>query len=301
VYTRLRPNTAIGRSASSPEAAHVQEFREFFYGKQTLLFFRNGCTALRQVALFFFFFAFVVAGNTFAAEPTETVIYSFLGPPDGAAPQASLVADAAGNLYGTAPGGGTGVNCCGIVFELSPPATVGGAWTETILHTFLEGNANDGRFPLGTLIFDKLGNLYGTSAEGGTAGFGSVFELSPPTTSGGDWTETILWGFASGSGGSQPSGKLVMDAKGNLYGTTAKGGGDPCGCGSVFELLTPKTSGEAWTHKVLYNFGTVAGDGVNIGPDLLLRDGILYGTTTANGGTVFQLVPKPGFWTETIL
>jgi uncharacterized repeat protein (TIGR03803 family) len=253
-------------------------------------------TALYQV-IFVFLVVLLVAGSALATAPTETVIYSFLGPPDGATLQGSLVADAAGNLYGTTVGGGVGISCCGIVFELSPPATVGGAWTETILYTFQE--SNDGRFPLSTLIFDKLGNLYGTTAEGGTGGFGTVFELSPPTTPGGAWTETILWGFASGSGGSAPSGKLVMDAKGNLYGTTAKGG--PCGCGNVFELLPPKTSGEPWTQKVLYNFGAVAGDGVNVGPDLLLRDGILYGTTTANGGTVFQLVPKPGFWTETTL
>jgi uncharacterized repeat protein (TIGR03803 family) len=203
--------------------------------------------ALGQVVSLFLA-VLVVGGNALAAAPTETVLYSFLGPPDGATLQGSLVADASGNLYGTT-GGGVSTTCCGTVFELSPPATAGGAWTETILHTFQE--SDDGQFPSGTLIFDKLGNLYGTTEKGGSAGLGSVFELSPPSTPGGAWTETILWGFPTASGGEEPSGKLVMDKNGNLYGTTAEGG-DPYGGGSAFELLAPKTAGEPWSYKVLY-------------------------------------------------
>src|ERR1700722_6700794 len=103
--------------------------------------------------------ALILAGNVFAATDTEKVIYPFLGPPDGATPQASLVADAAGNLYGTTFGGGVNFNAFGTVFELSPPAVTGGAWTETILHTF-QADAYDGQFPTGTLILDKKGNLY---------------------------------------------------------------------------------------------------------------------------------------------
>jgi len=91
----------------------------------------------------------IFAATAFAT--TEKVVYSFQSAPDGYWPQASLVADSAGNLYGTTEGGG---NNYGTVFELSPPATAGGAWTETILYSF-QGSGNDGAFPMGTLVFDK--------------------------------------------------------------------------------------------------------------------------------------------------
>jgi uncharacterized repeat protein (TIGR03803 family) len=245
------------------------------------------------------------AGAAFAA--TETVVYSFQGSPDGASPQASLVADSAGNLYGTTKLGGSSY---GTVFELSPPATSGGAWTESILYAF-QNAPNDGAFPIGTLVFDKQGNLYGTTQQGGLggAGTGTIFELTPPATTGGAWTETILWTFPPDLlKGYAPAGKLEMDAAGNLYGTTQFGGANvnACtACGVVFELIKPKTSGQSWSERVLYNFGTVANDGMTPAPDVLLRGGVLYGTTqsggTAKSGTIFQLTPKSGFWTETIL
>jgi uncharacterized repeat protein (TIGR03803 family) len=260
---------------------------------------RRSCANCRQIA-FLALAVSLLAGNAFAT--AEKVAYSFLGFSDGANPNGGLVADAAGNLYGTTVGGGTGK--AGTIFELSPPATAGGAWTETVLHDFQN---TDGQFPSGTLIFDKVGNLYGTTYRGGDRGIGSVFELSPPATAGGAWTETVLLGFPVGSVGANPSGKLTMDAQGNLYGTTSNGGNSRCsanGCGIVFELVAPTTSGGSWTEKVLYDFGA-ANDGVTPAPDLLLRNGILYGTTlrggSFNGGTVFELVRKPGLWTETIL
>jgi hypothetical protein len=161
----------------------------------------------------------ILAGSTFAT--TEKLVYTFLGSPDGVIPAGGLVADATGNLYGTTEYGGFENFCCGTVFELSPPATSGGAWTETILHTF---GSNEGSFPTGTLIFDKAGNLYGTTfGDAGTSYGGSVFELSPPTTPGGAWTETLLHIF-NGSDGDRPSGKLAIDAQGNIYGTTSNGG-----------------------------------------------------------------------------
>ncbi len=247
-----------------------------------------------------------VASTMYATTPTETVVYKFMGMPDGASPQGGLVADAAGNLYGTAAFGRFGA---GMVFELSPPATPGDPWTETDLYDF--SAANDGEFPGGTLIFDKLGNLYGTTEFGGVNNAGTVFELSPPSTPGGAWSESTLTAFApKGVDGTKPTGKLVMDVKGNLYGTTSAGGSNRCsalnGCGTVFELVAPTTSASAWKLKVLYNFlATSNSDGVTPGGDLLLRNGVLYGTTTLGGaadcGTVFKLTGKPGLWTETIL
>ena len=247
---------------------------------------------------------FIVASSMYATTPTERVIYKFQGMPDGASPQGGLVADAAGNLYGTVPFGRLGA---GMVFELSPPAIAGNPWIETDLDDF-GSVANDGNFPSGTLIFDKLGNLYGTTEAGGVNNAGTVFELSPPATTGGAWTETILSPLApKGADGSKPTGKLVMDTKGNLYGTTSAGGNNRCalhGCGTVFELAAPTISGTAWKLKVIYNFAAT-NDGATPAGDLLLRNGVLYGTTTlggaANCGTVFKLTSKPGLWTETIL
>ncbi|HET6180346.1 MAG TPA: choice-of-anchor tandem repeat GloVer-containing protein [Candidatus Sulfotelmatobacter sp.] len=239
-------------------------------------------------------------GTAFAT--TEKVVYSFQGTPDGDIPAATLVADSAGNLYGITNVGGSGQ---GTVFELSPPATAGGSWTEQILYAF-QNDSHDGVFPNGTLTFDKQGNLYGTTTQGGN-GVGAVFELSPPATSGGAWTETVLWSFPQqGLTGIYPSGKLEIDAAGNLYGTTQFGGVPKggCSCGVVFELVKPKTSGGSWNERVLHNFGSITGDGTYPRSDLLLRGGMLYGTAEAGGagsGAVFQLAPHTGLWTETIL
>lgn len=116
---------------------------------------------------------------------TESVLYAFAGSPnDGAIPEASLILDSAGSLYGTTASGGdnSGTGCynngCGTAFRLSPPSTLGGAWTEQVLHTFTGGN--DGGVPLANLILDDVGNLYGTTSEGGQLGNGAVFKLAPP-------------------------------------------------------------------------------------------------------------------------
>jgi uncharacterized repeat protein (TIGR03803 family) len=152
---------------------------------------------------------------------SEKVLYSFSGGSDGANPVGALVADKAGNLYGTTSQGGSS-NCtagCGIVFELTPPATRGGVWSETVLCRFTGGS--DGAAPESNLTFDAAGNLYGTTASGGGASHaGTVFELAPPSTQGGAWTETVLYSFAGGSDGKSPVAGLVFDAAGNLYGTT---------------------------------------------------------------------------------
>ncbi len=159
----------------------------------------------------------ILSSALFAAGPVEQMIYNFNLNNDGKQISNGLVADSAGNLYGVTARGGMGANTNGTIFELSPPATAGGPWTETVLYSF--GTAfGDGAYPNGTLIFDKLGNLYGTTTQGGSIGLGTVFELSPPATPGGSWTETVLYSYPdTNKNGWMPSGKLAFDPAGNLY------------------------------------------------------------------------------------
>jgi uncharacterized repeat protein (TIGR03803 family) len=170
---------------------------------------------------------------------TETVLYSF-DITTGEYPQAGLIFDAAGNLYGTTPNGGHGL---GVVFKLSPAS--GGGWTETALYTF---TGPDGMTPYSALVMDAAGNLYGTTIGGGTYGFGVIFKLEP--ASGGGWTRIILHYFSGGNDGAQPYGNLIFDAAGNLYGTTYEGGSS--GHGTVFTLKP--ASGGYWKESVLHNF-----------------------------------------------
>jgi len=225
----------------------------------------------------------------------EKILHSFnQNSIDGTYPFAGLILDAAGNLYGTTVQGGNSGK--GIVFELSP--TVSGPWTETIVHQF-GSISGDGSAPEGTLIMDASGNLYGTTTLGGAKNDGIVFELSP--TGGGSWMETILHTFGEGSDGQLPQAGLIMDASGNLYGTTSYGG-DHNNSGTVFEVSP--TGGGAWTEAVLHNFGNSSDDGVDPVDSLIFDStGNLYGTTSAGGaygfGTVFKLSPRTGGgWTE---
>jgi len=225
---------------------------------------------------------------------------------DGSAPVGGVIFDSAGNLYGTTAGGGNscfgGVGC-GTVFELSPK---GGAWTETVLYRFNSGT--DGAYPLAGMIFDRAGNLYGTTEFDGTYGCGAVFELSP--TGGGNWAEKVLYNFAnSATDGCAPQAGLILDAAGNLYGTTTFGGNLSCytyraGCGTVFELI-PQTGG-IWTEKVLHFFTGKDGAEPYYAGVVFDGAGNLYGTTFAGGsrgfGTVFELTPKShGHWVEKVL
>ncbi len=162
---------------------------------------------------------------------SQQTLYTFQGGGDGAFPMAGLAFDQTGNLYGTTSVGGIsgcgfGVDAgCGTVFELSPPLQQGGPWTETVLYRFTNGD--DGSSPEGSLILDIAGNLYGTSLDG-TLGYGAIFELAP--SSGGSWVENTLHDFDPSSGdGGIPSGGLLFDAIGNLYGATQIGGGTGCG------------------------------------------------------------------------
>jgi uncharacterized repeat protein (TIGR03803 family) len=158
----------------------------------------------------------------------EKVLHNFDGR-DGSGPQGSLVFDAAGNLYGTTFTGGT--HGSGAVFELTP--NPGGSWTEKVLHNFNPAVA-DGINPEGSLIFDRSGNLYGTTNGGGAHGdYGTVFELT--SNPGGGWTEKLLHNFNSNCrDGCTPYSGLTFDSVGNLYGTTANGGA--YGGGTVFKI-----------------------------------------------------------------
>ena len=160
-----------------------------------------------------------------SAKWKEKVLYSFQGSPDGATPVGGVVFDQQGNLYGTALGGPAGSQ--GTIYQLSPPINKGGSWTEQVIYAFQGKGKNDGQIPSGGLIVDAKGNLYGVTAYGGRGGClllgtlvgcGTVYELSPPKQKGGAWTETILYSFQGGKDGYYPSGTLVFDAAGNLYG-----------------------------------------------------------------------------------
>jgi len=120
---------------------------------------------------------------------------------------------------------------CGTVYELTRS---GEAWSESIIHSF---NGSDGLGPdFGNLIFDRSGQLYGTTSGGGTYGFGTVFQLTPIQ---GGWQESVLYNFQGGPDGGNPFAGVSLDSQGNLYGTTAAGGGGPChgGCGVVFKIV----------------------------------------------------------------
>jgi uncharacterized repeat protein (TIGR03803 family) len=251
------------------------------------------------------------AGNVFELSPdghggwTETILHTF-DRTDGDTPTGGLIMDAAGNLYGTTSYGGA--YGWGAVFELSPSA---GGWTETVLHSF-NYNSSEGHSPIGGLVMDAAGNLYGTTYNGGAgggfcqgAGCGTVYELSPGA---GGWTETVLHSFIA-SDGYGPEAGLVMDAAGNLYGTTYQGGnleGDVCapfGCGTVFEVSP--VSGGGWTETTLYSFNGQPDAGYPMADLLLDARGNLYSTTsfggTHNYGTAFELSPRQGSWRETVL
>ena len=215
---------------------------------------------------------------------TESVLYAFQGAADGASPYDGLAFDASGNLYGTAGAGGA--SGCGVIFKLTPGSS---RWTERVLHAFKGGN--DGKYSYGDLILDATGNLYGTAYQGGV-GYGVVFELMLNTT--GRWTEKVLHSFSNAPAGSPVAG-LVMDAAGNLYGTTMLGATETScggGCGSLFKLSP--ISGGGWTYKMVHVFGQGT-DGYHPTGDLILDSaGNIYGTTQAGGaqesGMVFEIM-----------
>ena len=268
-----------------------------------------------------------IASVSFAtAKTSEKVVFSFDNS-DGNVPDAGLIADKQGNLYSTTFGGGS--HGMGTVYELSP--TKGGGWKETVLHDF---DGSDGALPVDSLVFDNAGNLYGTAQVGGQGdctntglGCGVVFELSPDK---GGWKFSVIYYFVPGnSKGVIPTGGLVIDKAGNLYGTTWAPGitGGPLhvrehnplrntfwgceqpGCGGTVYELKPTKNG--WKEKDLYAF-TGGSDGSSSQANLIFdAAGNLYGTTGYGGttgctsgygcGVVFELAHGTKGWKESTL
>lgn len=251
---------------------------------------------------------------------TETTLYSFsgaVGAPQN--PESGLVIDKNGVLYGTVQFAGTSPSCpfgavsygCGAVYSLTPPSSPGAAWTEQTLYTFQGGD--DGAVPLADLSIGNDGKLFGTTYAGGPSllctahnlplsgfgpqspGCGTVFELDPPSSPGGSWTETEIYSFSGGRDGGFPNAVTYHD--GELFGTVSFGG-DPkncggVGCGGVYRLSPPVAPGDSWTERMIYSFtshrdGLFPGAGVVIG-----KDGVLYGTTR-DGGDRSSCPEEPG-------
>jgi len=233
-----------------------------------------------------------------APASTFTTLYSFAGLPNDGRDPSALVIGNGGVLYGICLDGGSSNQ--GAVFSLTPPASVGGAWTED-LYSFPGGKG--GVEPTGLSISSRQ-VLYGTTSYGGSAKFGTVFSLRPPSAPGGSWTERVLYNFAGVRDGGNP-GAGVVSSRGVIYGTTFAGGSD--GEGTVFSLTPPATTGGSWTEAVIHNYSVPDGDSP-LGGVVAGNDGVLYGTAQAGGlggrGTLFSLTPPTspgGSWTETIL
>jgi uncharacterized repeat protein (TIGR03803 family) len=226
-------------------------------------------------------------GVAFRLSPNgKEVRYNFQGTPDGFQPEASLVEDSAGNLYGTASYGGE--HGLGAVFKINTATD-----KESVLYSFTGGS--DGCFPFG-VVLDSTGNVYGVTLDGGSgfgnSGLGVVFKVDPAGN------ETVLHTFG-GDDGANPVSVLVFDLAGNLYGTSQNGGSsDQCGfsgCGAVFEVSPAQGGG--WSERVLYSFCSLAGcvDGEKplYGPLVVDASGNLYGTALDGGesdhGVVFEL------------
>jgi len=320
--------------------------------------FQSSCSWTLAICLATLFF--VLGANVVMLGQTGGVIYRFKGGSDGTNPYATLVADKAGNLYGTTAFGGSSPNCiygCGTVFELTCRDR---QLTETVLYTFT--NESLGGRPYGGLALDQAGNIYGTTTTGGAKGYGTVFQLrrpasagdawnshvlhdltafnngypiypildksgtvyfeepgggemgtgavsqlSPPTLAGGAWTYTQIHSFVKSSDGFLPIGTLTFDRLGNLYGVTANGGNttqcNSYGCGIVFELVRPSTNGGSWSEKIVYRFQPVPDANHPYSGVIFDNSGNMFGTTQQGGvngaiyggfGTVYEGLQKIG-------
>jgi uncharacterized repeat protein (TIGR03803 family) len=296
----LAPETALkqipNRNSDGTSLAAARR-RRLQGGKNMRIIYRSMAITLAALSL---------TGSALAA-PGETVLYGFNVDSNGYAPVASLIADNQGALYGTTAGRGATLRGTGYgtVFKLTPPAKGQMAWTETVLYSFTGGS--DGFYPLAGLIADKEGALYGTTQAGGTAGFGTVFKLTPPVKGQTAWTKTALYSFcllSNCSDGQNPVAGLSADNQGSLYGTTIVGGSSSgqcgvLGCGTVFKLTPPVKGQTAWTETVLYRFCSLSNCTDGFGPSAGLipdKKGSLYSTTQSGGsgyGTVFKLTPPP--------
>jgi len=229
----------------------------------------------------------------------ESVLHSFNCFDEGKNPYGGVTMDAEGNLYGTTVSGGQGIcagDGCGVVYKLSQ---AGGSWSETVLYSFQD--SPDGWGPGGAVVFDRAGNLYGTTPDGGSNDQGTVYQLSQND---GHWTERLIYNFTGGDDGGVGSlGPLLLDSFGNIYGVTEIGGANSAG---TAYKLTPLSGGD-WRFSVLYAFQGQPDAGFPYSGLIADSRGILYGTTYFGGfdgaGSVFSLSPGPtvGPWRDTVL
>jgi uncharacterized repeat protein (TIGR03803 family) len=234
--------------------------------------------------------AFCVFPASSQAAIHKSILHTFgRGTGSPANPSTNLISDAEGNIYGATISGGNPAcpEGCGVVYRLSPISGY------SVIYGFTGGT--DGGNPLGSIVFDAEGNLYGVTAYGN----GGVYRLSSQPD--GTWAETTLHAFGGSPDGATPQSGLTMDVGGNLYGTTTSGGGAGTGC--VYEL-TDAPDG-AWTESVLYSFQGGTDGRMPVSEVTVDPNGTLYGTTLQGGaygyGTVYSLVDNAGTWTEAVL
>jgi uncharacterized repeat protein (TIGR03803 family) len=304
-------------------------------------------------------FALTVALGSAQTPPSFTTIYSFQGAPsDAESPYGALTRTANGTLFGTAyfqdvfeltppssPGGswsetviatlpgpnyfggvvlgsaetfyGTigsgGEYEAGAVYQLTPPTKAGGAWTNSLIYSFSGGlqrgqPSADGGFPTFGVISAPGGILYGNTSLGGASDNGTIFEVTPPASPGGTWTETVLYSFPILGDAGFPYSGLALGPNGSLYGSTYSYG-DASTYGTVYELTPPSSPGGSWTFNTIYSFTGGPADGSEpFGTPAVDSNGVVYGVTYTGGansyGTVYSLTPPAtlgGAWTETIL
>ncbi len=259
----------------------------------------NSCVSGFAIALPIVFVLTLLTPHAIEAQ-TFSVIHYFSGGGDGAVPIAGVTVGPGGVLYGTAHGGGT--HGAGVVFKLTYQ---GSSWTLSPLYEFTGGS--DGAYPYGGVVIGPNGALYGTTYYGGGAQDGVVFELRPPPAVCKAilcyWTETVLYNFTGTPDGEGPLDEnLAFDRAGNIYGTTWEGGMYGYGDGTVFEL-TP--SGGGYTESILHSFGSGTDGAYPVSGVVLDTAGNVYGTTPGGGtggaGTVYQLMPSNGGWLENVL
>jgi hypothetical protein len=242
--------------------------------------------------------AFSISTKWHAAR--ERVIWSFGGRNDGVFPDAGMVLDSSGALYGTTLEGGPFGG--GNVYKLTRS---GRGYQETILHDF--GGGSDGKYSAAPVTLRARGVVYGTAGGGGNGcnhGCGIVFKLTP---AGSRYQESVVWSFHGAADGSAPESGLTFDATGTIYGTTYFGGGTSCadgyGCGTVYKL-TP--SGSGYTERVIWAFGKGTDDGdYPLSNVVIGRHGRLFGTTQQGGtqfaGILWELIPSGSTYVEKVL
>jgi uncharacterized repeat protein (TIGR03803 family) len=216
---------------------------------------------------------------------TYHIIHTFTGGEDGSGGSAGrFLVDTDGNLFNVCTVGGA--NGFGVVYEMSP--TQSGQWRFTTLYAFKD--SPDGALPYGGLVFDKAGNLYGTTYYAGAHDLGTVYKL---TRNGTTWSESVLYSFKGGTDGANPISSLVADSSGNLYGTTSEAGASTCGCGVIFKMTRGATG--KWAESVVYRFPGSPDPGFAYNGMISGSGGTFYGATVhgggTNDGTIYQFTP----------